>query len=204
VRVSLNEGDGQTYGVAMPIIAYFSVAPTDASVFDKVVTVTVNGKAAAGAWYWERSSLASQALEAHYRPAHYWPAHASIRVDMPVAGLWAGRGLAFANSLTLSMKTGAAQIVKIDGKPGVDKMWVYADGKLIRTFAISLGAAQTPTYLGTAVVLSKANPQLMVSSPGEAYYSIEVPWSVRVTYDGEFLHDAYWNGQLGQANLSHG
>ena len=30
----------------------------------------------------------------------------------------------------------------------------------------------------------------MVSSPGEAFYSIEVPWSVRVTYDGEFLHDA--------------
>ena len=204
MQVSLSEGDGQTHGVAMPIIAYFSVAPTDASVFDKVVTVTVNGKPAAGAWYWERSSLSSQALEAHYRPARYWPAHASIKVAMPVAGLWAGPGLVFDNSLTLSMKTGAAQLVKIDGKPGVDKMWVYADGKLIRTFNISLGAAQTPTYLGTAVVISKANPQLMVSSPGEASYSIEVPWSVRVTYDGEFLHDAYWNGQLGQANLSHG
>ena len=163
VRVSLAEGDGQAYGVAMPIIAYFSVAPTDASVFDKVVTVTVNGKPAAGAWYWERSSQSSQAVEAHYRPAHYWPAHASIRVDMPVAGLWAGPGLAFADSLTLSMKTGAAQLVKIDGKPGVDKMWVYSDGKLIRRFEISLGAAQTPTYLGTAVVISKANPQLMVS-----------------------------------------
>ena len=180
MRVSLSEGDGQTYGVAMPIVAYFSVAPTDASVFDKVVTVTVNGKPAAGAWYWERSSQSSQAVEAHYRPAHYWPAHASIRVDMPVAGLWAGPGLAFANSLSLSMKTVAAQLVKIDGKPGMDKMWVYSDGKLIRTFEISLGAAQTPTCLGTAVVLSKANPQLMVSSPGEAYNSIEVPWSVRI------------------------
>jgi hypothetical protein len=31
-----------------------------------------------------------------------------------------------------------------------------------------------------------------------------VPWSVRVTYDGEFLHDAYWNDQLGQVKLSHG
>ena len=36
--------------------AYFSVAPTDASVFDKVATVTVNGVPAHGAWYWERSS----------------------------------------------------------------------------------------------------------------------------------------------------
>jgi lipoprotein-anchoring transpeptidase ErfK/SrfK len=204
VHVSLEEGDGQTYGVAMPIVAYFSAAPTDASVFDKVVSVTVNGAVGPGAWYWERSSQAAYALEAHYRLANYWPAHSVIRVSMPLAGLWAGPGLVFDDDLTLTMNTGAAHIVKINGQPGIDKMYVYQDGVLIRTFDISLGAAQTPTYLGTAVVISKANPQLMVSSPGEPYYSIEVPWSVRVTYDGEFLHDAYWNGQLGQANLSHG
>lgn len=204
MQVSLSEADGQRYGVAMPLIAYFSLAPTDASVFDAVVTVTVNGVKAHGAWYWEPSSQTDDALEAHYRTQTYWPAHASIHVDMPLAGLWAGRGLVFADNLTLSMATGAAQVVKINGTPGVDKMYVYQDGTLIRTFDISLGASATPTYLGTAVVIDKANPQLMVSSPGEAYYSIEVPWSVRVTYDGEFLHDAYWNGQLGQANLSHG
>jgi len=188
----------------MPVIAYFSVAPTDASVFDKAVTVRVNGRPAAGAWYWERSAISSQAVEAHYRLASYWPAHSTVTVDMPIAGLWAGPGLVFDNSLTLSMKIGAAQVVKIDGQPDVDKMQVYSDGALVKTFDISLGAAQTPTYLGTAVVMSKSNPQLMTSTPGEAYYRIEVPWSVRVTYDGEFLHDAYWNGQLGQANLSHG
>jgi hypothetical protein len=32
----------------------------------------------------------------------------------------------------------------------------------------------------------------MVNSPGEAPYRIDVAWSVRVIYDGEFLHDAYW------------
>ena len=58
---------------------------------------------------------------------------------------------------------------------------------------MSLGKAHTPTYAGTAVVIDKANPQDMVSAPGEPYYNIEVPWSVRVTYDGEFIHDAYWN-----------
>jgi lipoprotein-anchoring transpeptidase ErfK/SrfK len=188
----------------MPIIAYFSAPVTDASVFDKVTTVTVNGNPVHGAWYWEQSSQRSQAMEAHYRLAAYWPAHSTIHVSLPVNGLWAGPGRAFDNSLTLTMRTGASQIVKINGKPGVDTMKAYADGKLVRTLRVSLGAAQTPTYLGTAVVISKSNPQLMQSSPGEAYYSIEVPWSVRVTYDGEFLHDAYWNNQLGQVNLSHG
>ena len=205
MHVSLFEGDGQTYGVAMPLIAYFSVAPTDASVFDRVVTVRVNGTLASGAWYWENSSRSDEAIEAHYRLAAYWPAHSSITMSMPVSGLWAGKGLVFANDLTLSVKTGAAQVVQVNGRAGIEKMWVYSDGRLIRTFNISLGAADTPTYLGTAVVMSKANPQHMVSAPGEADpYSIEVPWSVRMTYDGEFLHDAYWNGQLGQANLSHG
>ena len=187
VHVSLYESDGQTFGVGMPIIAYFSAAITDASVFDQVTKVTVDGEPVHGAWYFERSSQADQALEAHYRLPAYWPAHASINMSLPLAGLWAGKGLVFDDNLTLSMRTGAAQLVKIDGKS--KRMHVYSDGKLIRTFPVSLG---------------KANPQDMVSAPGEPYYNIEVPWSVRVTYDGEFIHDAYWNGELGQANLSHG
>jgi lipoprotein-anchoring transpeptidase ErfK/SrfK len=202
VHVSLYESDGQTFGVAMPIIAYFSAAITDASVFEQATLVTVDGKPAHGAWYFEHSSQADQALEAHYRLPAYWPAHASIRVSLPLAGLWAGKGLVFDDNLTLSIKTGAAQVVKVDGN--TKRMRVYSDGKLIRTFLASLGKADTPTYAGTAVVISKANPQDMVSAPGEPYYNIEVPWSVRVTYDGEFIHDAYWNGELGQANLSHG
>jgi lipoprotein-anchoring transpeptidase ErfK/SrfK len=202
VHVSLYESDGQTFGVGMPIIAYFSVAITDASVFQQVTKVTVDGKPVHGAWYFERSSQVDKALEAHYRLPTYWPAHASINVSLPLAGLWAGKGLVFDDNLTLSMKTAAAQLVKIDGKS--KRMRVYSDGKLIRTFLVSLGKATTPTYAGTAVVIGKANPQDMVSAPGEPYYNIEVPWSVRVTYDGEFIHDAYWNGELGQANLSHG
>ena len=204
IQVSLFEADGETWGVGMPIIAYFSVAPTDASVFDKVTQVTVNGKPAAGAWYFEQSSRSDEAMEAHYRLASYWPGHSVIKLNLPIGGLWAGAGLVFSDSLTLTMHTGAAHIVKVNGKPGVDQMLVYSDGKLIRKVSVSLGAATTPTYLGTAVAMGKANPELMVSAPGEPYYRIEVPWSVRMTYDGEFLHDAYWNDQLGQVNLSHG
>lgn len=204
MHVSLYEADGSTYGVAMPIIAYFSAAPTDASVFDKAVRVTVNGRTVHGAWYWQRSSQSAYAMEAHYRLAHYWPAHSTIKVALPVKGLWAGRGLMFDDNLNLRIHSGARHIVHIDGQPGVDSMRITSDGKFVRRLRVSLGAAQTPTYRGTAVVISKSNPQLMQSSPGEPYYSLEVPWSVRVTYDGEFIHDAYWNGQLGQANLSHG
>jgi hypothetical protein len=36
-------------------------------------------------------------------------------------------------------------------------------------------------------------------------YSIEVPWSVRFTWSGDYLHDAYWSvGEQGFTNVSHG
>jgi lipoprotein-anchoring transpeptidase ErfK/SrfK len=205
VHVRLYEGDGQTYGVGMPIIAYFSAMLTDASAFDTATAVSADGKPVRGAWYWERSGVnPGEPLEAHYRLAQYWPGHATITLNLPVAGLTAGKGLVFDDSLTLTMKTGAAHVATVDGRPGVDKMVIYSDHKLVKILPVSLGEATTPTYLGTKVVMEKDNPQQMVSAPGEPYYSISVPWSVRVTYSGEFIHDAYWNGQLGQQNLSHG
>ena len=189
----------------MPIIAYFSQKITDATVFDEAVSVTVNGRPAGGAWYFEPSSRSEFGVEAHYRPPSYWPAHASIRVSMPLVGLWAGDGLVFDNTVTLTMNTGAAQLATVDGTAGVDTMSITSDGQPVKTLKVSLGKATTPTYLGTAVVMAKANPQEMKSDPGEQpAYDLMVPWSVRVTNDGEFIHDAYWNGQIGQQNLSHG
>jgi lipoprotein-anchoring transpeptidase ErfK/SrfK len=205
VHVSLFENDGQTFGVGMPIIAYFDEKVTDATVFDQVATVTVNGQPAGGAWYWEASSRSGSKLEAHYRLPQYWPAHAAIHVELPVQGLWAGDGLVFDNDVTLDISTGAAQLATVDGTPGVDTMTLTSDGQPVRTLQVSLGRATTPTYLGTAVVMAKSNPEEMTSDPGEVpAYDISVPWSVRVTYSGEFIHDAYWNGQLGQTNTSHG
>jgi lipoprotein-anchoring transpeptidase ErfK/SrfK len=205
VHVSLFENDGRTYGVGMPIIAYFDKKVTDATVFDRAVTVTVNGRPAGGAWYWEPPSRSGAGIEAHYRTAQYWPGHAAVHVSMPIRGLRAGRGLTFGNDVTLDMSTGAAHLATVDGTPGVDTMTISSDGRSVRTVPVSLGKATTPTYLGTKVVMAKANPQEMKSKPGEnPPYDIEVPWSVRVTDSGEFIHDAYWNGQIGKANLSHG
>ena len=41
-----------------------------------------------------------------------------------------------------------------------------------------------------------------MTGPG---YSISVPWSVRITWSGEYLHDAFWSvGDQGFSNVSHG
>jgi lipoprotein-anchoring transpeptidase ErfK/SrfK len=203
VHVSLFEGDGSTYGVGMPIIVYFDTKVTDATAFDKFVQVTVNGQPANGAWYFEPPQRSEAALEAHYRLPQYWPAHAAIHLDMNLKDKSAGPGLYFDNDLTLDMNTGAAQVGTVDGS--ADTMTLTADGQPVRTLQVSLGAAKTPTYLGTKLVMAKSNPERMKSDPGDPEpYDVLVPWSVRVTNSGEFIHDASWNGQIGSANTSHG
>lgn len=200
MHVRLYENDGSTYGVGMPIIAYLSASITDAKAFTTATKVTVNGSPAQGAWYFEKSAIYSgYPLEAHYRPAAYWPAHASIHLDLSAKGRSAGTGLVFDNSLTLDMSTGAANISTIDGS--TERMVVTSDGKPVFNFPVSLGKASTPTFSGVKVVMEKDAVQHMVG-PG---YDEQVPWSVRVTNSGEFVHSASWNGgNIGQRSTSHG
>jgi lipoprotein-anchoring transpeptidase ErfK/SrfK len=200
VHIRLLEGDGSTWGIGMPIIAYLSAKITDAHAFAAATTATVNGAPAQGAWYFQRSAIyAGYPIEAHYRTEHYWPAHAQIHLGLAAKGQSAGPGLVFDNSLTLDMSTGAANISKIDGK--TERMTVTSDGKRKFQFPVSLGKAGTPTFSGVKVVMEKDRVQRM-TGPG---YDLKVPWSVRITNSGEFVHAASWNGgNIGQRSTSHG
>lgn len=201
VHVSTFQSDGQTYGIGMAIIAQFDVAPTTSREFTKVVKVTVNGQPYDGAWFFQNSNNRLYKVEAIFHGQNYWPPHAKIHVDMPIKGLSAGTGLAFSDNLTLDVNTGAANVSTVVG----EQMSVVSDSKLVKQMPVSLGAADTPTYSGTKVVMEKKNPQHMVSAPGEPYYALDVPWSVRVTSSGEFIHSASWNtGNIGSRNTSHG
>jgi lipoprotein-anchoring transpeptidase ErfK/SrfK len=200
VHVSLLENDGGTYGVGMPIIAWFDVAPTDAAAFAAATTVTVNGKKINGAWYFEKTAHRGSVMEAHYRPSTYWPGHASIKLDLPVKGLSAGKGLSFDDSLTLSIATGRANVLTVDAN--TLQMTVKSDGTVYGTFPVSLGASNTPTARGTKVIMEKGAD---ISMTGPGYYDPHVQWTQRLTYGGEYLHSAPWNvGNLGVRSTSNG
>ncbi|GAA1831108.1 hypothetical protein GCM10009682_57200 [Luedemannella flava] len=200
VHVRLFQGDGSTWGVGMPIIAYLSASITDAKPFAEATKVTVDGAPVAGAWYFQKSAIyKGYPLEAHYRLRDYWPAHAEIHMDLPVEGLSGGPGWVYDNSLTLDMSTGAANVAKIDGK--TKRMIVTSDGKQKFNFPVSLGAAKTPTFNGTKIVMAKSKVERMVGDD----YDVKVPWSVRITNSGEFIHSASWNGgNIGRRSTSHG
>ena len=198
------QSDGQTYGIGMPIIVYLSKAITDAKPFARSSTVTVNGKNAGGAWFFQKSSIyPDYPLEAHYRPEKFWPAHAVIAMDLPIEGISAGTGLVYNNSLTLKMKTGAANITTVDG--ATERLTVTTDGKPKFSFPVSLGKATTPTFTGTKVVMVRNRVKRMIGTTPGDLYDLQVPWSVRLTNSGEFIHAASWNGgNIGQRSTSNG
>lgn len=216
IHVVTFEGDGETYGIGIAVMALFTAAPTDASAFEKAATVTVDGKPADGAWFWEDSTVPSYTTEALYREKGYWPAHSTIDVNLPVEGLSAGTGLQYDDSLTVTFAIGAANISHVDNAQHM--MTVTSDDEVVKNFPISLGYADTPTYNGTKVVMAKGSVKPgthtplpdgtveMKSDPGESHpYDIQVPWSVRITNSGEFIHAAKWNsGNIGSRNTSHG
>ena len=204
VHVRLLQGDGSKWGVGMPIIAYLSSDIADAHTFAKATKVKVNGSPVDGAWYFQQSAIYKDfPVEAHYRLEDYWPANASIRMDLPVQGLSGGTGFVFDNSLTLDMKTGPRNITEVDG--ATFKLTATSDGNPVFSFPVSLGKAATPTFNGVKVVITKAAVQRMVGTDPGAQYDLEVPWSVRLTNSGEFIHSASWNGgNIGVRSTSHG
>jgi lipoprotein-anchoring transpeptidase ErfK/SrfK len=227
VHIKLLEDDSfgpVTYGIGMPIVAYFSKKITEGKDFTKATTITVNGQPNAGSWYFETSAIIKgYPIEAHYRPAPapgstlpYWPANATIHMAMNTNGVSAGPGLVFNDSLTLSMATGDAHVSTVDCTKGIEKMVVRSNGVIVHTMPTSCGAAKTPTYTGVKIVMQKGEqapgkstlrPEgaVQMIGTGSDRYDLIVPWSVRITQSGEYVHAASWNGgNIGQRSTSNG
>ncbi|MGP7998994.1 MAG: Ig-like domain-containing protein [Streptosporangiaceae bacterium] len=186
------EGYQQTFGVGMPIILYFSQPITRRAAVERALQVT-SSKPVYGAWYWDGDKTL------YFRPQSYWPAHTTVSFDGHLDGVEGARGMYATADLTQTFRIGGSLIVT--ASTANHYMHVYRDGHLLYTWPISTGRPGDNTPNGTYLTIDKANPVLM-TGPG---YSLEVPWSVRITWSGDYLHDAYWSvGEQGFTNVSHG
>lgn len=193
VHMKLLNSDGSTYGVGMPVIAFFSKRIGSGKALQDKTTATANGNPIKVAWYFETSEyLKGYPIEAHLRPQSYWPAHAKIHVNIPMkgqdAGTYKGTRLAYDDSLTLDFSTGAAHLGVVND--ATHKLTITSDGKKYGTFNVSLGAANTPTAHGTKVIMEKG-VSICMSGPG--YNECGIKYTQRLTYGGEYLHSAPWN-----------
>ncbi|MCF2589133.1 L,D-transpeptidase [Brevibacterium sp. UCMA 11752] len=203
VRTTLS--DDQTVGVGAPIILSFGSTVSKQYRDDVERRLTVNvtdneGKKrkVEGSWAWLPDDPQSRL---HFRPKDFWPAHSKVSVDAPLKNVPTTTKTVGQNDLTLDFDIGRKQIVKADAKS--HRMTVTRDGKEVMDFPASLGAAKSPSYNGTHVVMSKSADYTMTSEQWD--YETDVRWAVRIHNNGEFIHAAPWStGVQGSANVSHG
>ena len=183
---------GQQFGVGIPIIVTFNRPIRDRAAVERAIQLRTS-KPVVGAWNWQGDKTVI------FRPRQYWPQYTAVTVDANFDGVQAAPNLYGNRNVHLSFSIGPSLIVVASTRSHY--MMVYYKNRLFGRWAISTGRPGDDTANGTYLTTFKNNPQLM-TGPG---YSLEVPWSVDITYSGTFIHDAYWSvGVQGLANVSHG
>lgn len=191
VRIEFGTAGGAQYGVGMPVVAYFSRQFTDASALSAATSVTVGGKPAHAAWFFEQSTTRRGfPVEGHLRLRDYWPAHAHVDVALATDGVSAGTGLVFSTSPRLDFSTGARTVGVVNASDHL--LTVSRDGAALGSFRVSLGADRSPTKRGVKVIMSKASSVCM-HDVGGTYYECGIKSAQRLTDSGEYLLGAPWN-----------
>ncbi len=196
----ISEGFQETYGVGMPIQLTFSQPITNKAAVEQALHISTS-KPVVGAWSWIDDE------HVDFRPRDYWPADTEVSFDGQLDGVQGADGMYGAADLTQQFKIGSSVIVVASAS--THHMQLYVDGHLKNEWPISTGTPGDDTPNGTFLTIEKANPEEMKPSdiaPGQpGYYDLQVPWSVRFTWSGDFLHDAPWSvNQQGSTNVSHG
>ena len=199
---SISPLGGQSVGVGMPIIVRFNTTVQDRAAVEQALAVT-SSKPAEGAWSWVSDT------EVHYRPKDYWPAYSDVKLDVNLKNVDAGRGVWGMANRTVKFHTGSSMVSVVD----VDRhtLTVFRNGAKTRVIPVTTGKAEFLTRNGIKVILEKHTMKIMDSTTvgipksSPEYYRLEVPYAMRVTWSGEFVHAAPWStGDQGRDNVSHG
>jgi lipoprotein-anchoring transpeptidase ErfK/SrfK len=196
---SLNVGDHETYGVAMPVKVTFSSPVQDRAAAQKAMTVKTS-VATEGAWAW----LSDR--EVHWRPREYWKPNTEVSVDVDVYGVPLGDGAFGAEDVHVQFKVADRALVA-KANTRTHRFEIYRDGVLLHDFPASYGMEsdkRAETRDGIHVVQMKEATRKM-SNPTFGYKDVPVTWAVLISQNGEFVHEN--NGTIpsqGNRNVSHG
>lgn len=193
---------GTTVGVGQPIAVSFSQPVADRAAVERRLVVETTPQVY-GAWHWMSDE------EVHWRPETYWPADTKVVLHTSLKDVPLGGGQVGDADRTIPFTVGREQISYVDVK--AHQMTVYRDGKLVRTIPVSTGKPGFITRGGKKVVLGLTRVKEMkgesigIAKNDPDYFDLKVQYAVRVTWSGEFLHAAPWQGRNhGRANVSHG
>ncbi|HEX7738807.1 MAG TPA: Ig-like domain-containing protein [Marmoricola sp.] len=196
---------GTTVGVAMPISMVFTT-PVKTSArkrIEQAITLKTSVPVT-GAWHW----FGSQRLD--FRPKHFWKSGTKISMVARFNHVGDGYGRYGTHSYTRQFTIGddIRTHVYVKGHKTV----VTKNGHVIRTMLSDAGNPEFPSWDGTMAVVNKERTTEMTScsvhiacNPKDPnFYDITLPWDVRITNSGTFLHYSTGDPYPGHAYGSHG
>ena len=194
--------DGQTVGVAAPIIIQFDAPVTDKAAVEKALTVTTTPPVE-GSWAWLPDE--AKGARVHWRSREYYPAGTSVDVDAKLYGVPFGDGAFGADDISLRFQIGRKQVVKAEVTS--HRIQVVTDAGVIMDFPCSYGEAdkaRNVTRNGIHVVTEKYSDFYM-SNPAAGYSNAHERWAVRISNNGEFIHaNPSSAGAQGNTNVTNG
>ncbi|MEU4560266.1 Ig-like domain-containing protein [Actinoplanes sp. NPDC023936] len=193
--------DGNTYGVAMPVVVEFSpgIKKKDRAAVQKRMFVRTDPPQP-GAWSWTESGT-----QAYYRAPEYWKPGTKLTARIAVGGLPTGNNIYGDKDRSATVKIGRKLEMKVDNKS--KKMTVVQDGETVKTMPVSLGKKSTPSSSGTMVVMQKMAETVFdtTDTDGADGYRTQIQYAQRLTWSGQYIHSAPWStGAQGERNVSHG
>jgi lipoprotein-anchoring transpeptidase ErfK/SrfK len=199
---TLNIHDGDTVGIAAPIIVQFNDHVADRAAVQRVLQVQTSVPTE-GSWAWLPDDNGGSRV--HWRSKDYLQSGTQVTVTAKLYGVNYGGGKWGQEDLSLHFTVGRAQVVKADVNS--HRLVVVRDGRMVMDFPASYGLgsdANRVTRSGTHVVMSKS-PLYLMSNPAYGYVNFPSRWSVRISNNGEFIHaNPETTGVQGSANITHG
>ena len=194
--------DGQTVGIAAPIILQFDQPISDKAAIERAVTVTTDPPTE-GSWAWLPDEREGSRM--HWRTKEYYQPGTKVNVDAKLYGVAFGDGNFGAQDATLSFDIGRRQVVKADVP--THRIQVVRDEDVIMDFPCSYGEAdksRNVTRSGIHVVSEKWSDFYM-SNPAAGYSNAHERWAVRISNNGEFIHaNPASSGAQGNTNVTNG
>jgi lipoprotein-anchoring transpeptidase ErfK/SrfK len=196
--------DGQTVGVAAPIILQFDAAIDDKHkpVVEKALTVTTEPPTE-GSWAWLPDEAGGSRV--HWRTREYYQPGTKVHVDARLYGVTFGQDAYGATDSTLDFNIGRRQVVKADAAS--HRIQVITDAGVTMDFPCSYGEADKPrnvTRSGIHVV-SEKYADFYMTNQAAGYTNVHERWAVRISNNGEFIHaNPASSGAQGNTNVTNG